>query len=587
MSGRSPTSMRSGAVVLRRRKSGFPQQLVSILRMVCRTAAWRFFQPRAGDVAARLRHRLCAFARLARVQPCRRGHHGWGAGHSRANGRHDDGSHLMGWSLPAADTRAGFPRYFRIGTHRVSAYKVFLCIGIYIGTLVSAAVAQRSGFSPLLMGVGAWRVPSWEWPEREFSTSWCSHAAMRRSLLARGVESGKRRLVFVRRPHHRAVFLCADRLAEDSRGGLLGPHDLRHCRACGLRAPGLRFQRLLWRKKNGPMVRRLPARYPRHSPATNSRSMARNRLVAAGGRGTRLVLALFLAARILRVGCAVLVWSGTLLDGAAARAAGRRGRAGARQSGGGRVTGSSSRAARCFSWRKRFVRWRRCGAGLGLGGFAGYWLITHRRRPMHHIPGHPIDCNCLPRRGFLRMAAAATVTEIGGGFPVCRAGPRRRADQGTTRQDDAGSNHPGNEERKQALSEGRRKDRNYLREQKASASGQYPAAALLSCIDSRAPAEVIMDLGIGDIFNCRVAGNVENADILAAWSSPANWPGQSRARHGSHRLWRNQRRDRQRRAGQSHRITGQDQAGSAGDALFGRTLGEELRFCGCCRAKEC
>src|SRR6202035_4336057 len=63
---------------------------------------------------------------------------------------------------------------------------------------------------------------------------------------------------------------------------------------------------------------------------------------------------------------------------------------------------------------------------------------------------------------------------------------------------------------------GERKERNYLREQKASASGQYPAAALLSCIDSRAPAEVIMDLGIGDIFNCRVAGNVENADILGS-----------------------------------------------------------------------
>src|SRR5215475_7599514 len=63
---------------------------------------------------------------------------------------------------------------------------------------------------------------------------------------------------------------------------------------------------------------------------------------------------------------------------------------------------------------------------------------------------------------------------------------------------------------------GERKNRNYLREQKASAKGQYPAAVLLSCIDSRAPAEVIMDLGIGDVFNCRVAGNVRNADILGS-----------------------------------------------------------------------
>ena len=63
---------------------------------------------------------------------------------------------------------------------------------------------------------------------------------------------------------------------------------------------------------------------------------------------------------------------------------------------------------------------------------------------------------------------------------------------------------------------GVRKNRNYLNEQKASASGQHPAAVLLSCIDLRAPAEVIMDLGIGDIFNSRVAGNVENSDILGS-----------------------------------------------------------------------
>ncbi len=57
---------------------------------------------------------------------------------------------------------------------------------------------------------------------------------------------------------------------------------------------------------------------------------------------------------------------------------------------------------------------------------------------------------------------------------------------------------------------------NYLAQQRASAKGQYPAAVLLSCIDSRAPAETIMDLGIGDVFNARVAGNVANDDILGS-----------------------------------------------------------------------
>jgi len=63
---------------------------------------------------------------------------------------------------------------------------------------------------------------------------------------------------------------------------------------------------------------------------------------------------------------------------------------------------------------------------------------------------------------------------------------------------------------------GERKNRDYLREQRASAGGQHPAAVLLSCIDSRAPAEVIMDLGLGDVFNARVAGNVVNEDIAGS-----------------------------------------------------------------------
>jgi carbonic anhydrase len=63
---------------------------------------------------------------------------------------------------------------------------------------------------------------------------------------------------------------------------------------------------------------------------------------------------------------------------------------------------------------------------------------------------------------------------------------------------------------------GRKTTQDYLAQQRASAKGQYPAAVLLSCIDSRAPAETIMDLGIGDVFNTRVAGNIANDDILGS-----------------------------------------------------------------------
>jgi carbonic anhydrase len=56
----------------------------------------------------------------------------------------------------------------------------------------------------------------------------------------------------------------------------------------------------------------------------------------------------------------------------------------------------------------------------------------------------------------------------------------------------------------------------YIAQQKATANDQHPIAIILSCIDSRAPAEIVMDLGIGDIFNSRVAGNISNEDILGS-----------------------------------------------------------------------
>jgi carbonic anhydrase len=58
--------------------------------------------------------------------------------------------------------------------------------------------------------------------------------------------------------------------------------------------------------------------------------------------------------------------------------------------------------------------------------------------------------------------------------------------------------------------------RDYRDQQRASAAGQYPAAVVLGCIDSRAPAEVIFDAGIGDTFNARIAGNVVNDDLLGS-----------------------------------------------------------------------
>lgn len=63
---------------------------------------------------------------------------------------------------------------------------------------------------------------------------------------------------------------------------------------------------------------------------------------------------------------------------------------------------------------------------------------------------------------------------------------------------------------------GKMQQHDYLAQKRASQEGQYPSAVILSCIDSRAPAEILLDAGIGETFNCRVAGNVQNEDILGS-----------------------------------------------------------------------
>ncbi len=57
---------------------------------------------------------------------------------------------------------------------------------------------------------------------------------------------------------------------------------------------------------------------------------------------------------------------------------------------------------------------------------------------------------------------------------------------------------------------------NYLSQVKQTVGGQFPKAVILSCIDSRVPAELVFDQGIGDIFSVRVAGNIVNEDVLGS-----------------------------------------------------------------------
>ena len=63
---------------------------------------------------------------------------------------------------------------------------------------------------------------------------------------------------------------------------------------------------------------------------------------------------------------------------------------------------------------------------------------------------------------------------------------------------------------------GQRLTRDIGRQIDATADGQHPLAVVLGCIDSRTTSELIFDLGVGDIFSIRVAGNITSRKVLAS-----------------------------------------------------------------------
>jgi carbonic anhydrase len=119
------------------------------------------------------------------------------------------------------------------------------------------------------------------------------------------------------------------------------------------------------------------------------------------------------------------------------------------------------------------------------------------------------------RRGFLKVTgitAGATILGVARAGRLDAAALTKGQREKLTPDDIIALMKKGN----QRFRVGKESPHDYLAQQKASAKGQYPAAVILSCIDSRAPAETIMDLGIGDCFNARVAGNIANDDILGS-----------------------------------------------------------------------
>jgi carbonic anhydrase len=119
------------------------------------------------------------------------------------------------------------------------------------------------------------------------------------------------------------------------------------------------------------------------------------------------------------------------------------------------------------------------------------------------------------RRAFCRAAGVATAVGVVGaslGSVLAHADLTKEERDKMTADEIIQQMKDGNER----FRSGKPKHRDLMREAKATAKGQYPAAIVFGCIDSRAPAELILDFGIGYIFSGRVAGNVADEDTLGS-----------------------------------------------------------------------
>jgi len=124
------------------------------------------------------------------------------------------------------------------------------------------------------------------------------------------------------------------------------------------------------------------------------------------------------------------------------------------------------------------------------------------------------DCD-ISRRSILSLGAAAGIVGLAGlGIPTeaCAQNWGRDRRDKLTPEQIVQEILDGNKR----FTDNKMRRRNWLDEQRNTAEKQYPAAAFVTCIDSRTPVEVLCDLGIGDAFNVRIAGNTVNDDIIGS-----------------------------------------------------------------------
>jgi carbonic anhydrase len=123
--------------------------------------------------------------------------------------------------------------------------------------------------------------------------------------------------------------------------------------------------------------------------------------------------------------------------------------------------------------------------------------------------------NRFDRRAFCKTMGAATavgIVEASVGSVLAHADLTREQRDKMTANGIIQQMKAGNER----FRLGKPHHRDLMSEARATATGQYPAAIVFGCIDSRVPAELVLDFGIGYIFSGRVAGNVADEDILGS-----------------------------------------------------------------------
>jgi carbonic anhydrase len=137
---------------------------------------------------------------------------------------------------------------------------------------------------------------------------------------------------------------------------------------------------------------------------------------------------------------------------------------------------------------------------------------------MKRMSYEPVNNGAVDRRRFLSAVLGACAISMPGGYSSMQFAASMSGSLTKAQRDSMTPSQIIDELKKgnERFRAGKMAPRDYLAEKRSSAAGQYPAAIILGCVDSRVPAEIIFDAGIGDTFNGRVAGNVVNDDLLGS-----------------------------------------------------------------------